>query len=216
MRRILLQILQNHDTFARIVSPIDQKLHVRFPCPICKFADKHNKTTQIVDMTEDSITMTSSCFQHGEHKITVSERNQDFVDFNTALRGIIKGAFMIEEDRENETLSVMISGGDWSGVWALRIHCEALLELGYSKIATQIFTPIITDWSGAKFSKSLYVRTGAYDYLPKGLIDFSSFLPTYGMEGFNKLWGEVQEWVKNPNKLFRNYSVDYFQLILNQ
>lgn len=216
VRRILLQILQHQDTFAKIVSPSDQKLHVRFPCPICKFADKHGKTTEVVDMTENSITMTSRCFQHGEHEITIRENNQDFVDFNTALRGIIKSAFMIEEDREKETLSIMISGGDWAGIWSLRVHCEALLELGYSKIATQIFTPTITDWSGAKFSKSLYVKTGAYDYLPKGLIDFSAFLSEYGTEGFDNLWDEVQEWVKKPYKLFRNYSVDYFQLILNK
>ncbi|MFC7443051.1 hypothetical protein [Laceyella putida] len=216
VRRILLGILQSHDEFARIVSPSDQKLHVRFPCPVCKFADKHAKTSKIKDITEDSVTMVSRCFEHGEHQVTIREDNQDFVDFNAALRDLIKGAFIIEEDQENETLSIMVDGGDWSGVWALRVHCEGLLELGYWKIATRIFAPVIVDWSGAKFSKSLYVRKGAYNYLPKGLIDFSAFLSTYGTEGFDKLWGEVQEWVKNPSKLFRNYSVDYFQLILEK
>ena len=35
-----------------------------------------------------------------------------------------------------------------------------------------------------------------------------------GKAGFERLWSEAKDWARSPSKFFRNYSVDYFRLIL--
>ena len=108
----------------------------------------------------------------------------------------------------------MCDGGDWSGVWDLRIHCEAMNLLGYQYNTPRLFCPVITDWSGAKFSKSLYVENNAYAYLPIGFKDYNEFISIYGYEGLVVLYNEIASWVKSPNKFFRNYSIEYIENIL--
>lgn len=64
------------------------------------------------------------------------------------------------------------------------------------------------DWSGAKFSKSLYVKNDAYKNIN------SAFIKTYGKSGFEKLWYEVESWIKDPKKFSRDYSIEYFQILM--
>ena len=56
----------------------------------------------------------------------------------------------------------MLDGGDWSGIWAQRMHTEGLVRLGFKEFPIRFFAPVILDWSGAKFSKSLYLKNDAY------------------------------------------------------
>lgn len=214
VRKTMLQIIQNREKFIPILSPSTKKLHLRFPCPICRFADKHAYSQRFEIVDSKTVKVINRCFEHGDHSIIIKEDNQDFFDINTALYDLLLGVFYLDADQHEKTLTIMIDGGDYAGVWPMLIHGEALLELGYRSIPNRLFAPLILDWSGAKFSKSLYVKHGAYAYLPKGLIDFSKFYECYGEEGFDRLWQEAQEWASSPVKFFRNYSVDYFRLIL--
>lgn len=38
----------------------------------------------------------------------------------------------------------------------------------------------------------------------------------YGDKGIDILWKEVNNWVEDPKKFFMNYSVDYFQMIMEE
>jgi len=214
VRKTLLTILQQRDSFYPIVSPSEKRLHLRFPCPICKYHDKQAASVRIETITETTAVLVSTCYQHGNYSITLSESSPDFIDANTPLRDILQGVLAIEEDGQSNLTSVMLDGGDWSGVWILTVFSAGLAQLGYSRLPVRFFAPVIVDWSGAKFSKSLYLENEAYRYLPSGLIDFSKFMSMYGEAGFDKLWNEAESWVKNPKRFFRNYSVDYFRLIL--
>ena len=49
---------------------------------------------------------------------------------------------------------------------------EQLLWRHITKPLVIVYTPLITDWSGSKISKSLYLRGGAYD-MEAGRIIFS-------------------------------------------
>ncbi|MDQ0417641.1 hypothetical protein J2Z48_001814 [Croceifilum oryzae] len=216
VRGTLLNILRRGKYIIPIISPSERKFHLRFPCPICKYSDKHGHYQEIEFRDFNSVQLVSNCFEHGKHSIVISEENEDFFDINTALYDLLLGAYLIETDREEKTVSIMIDGGDYAGVWPMLVHSEALLELGFHSIPNRLFAPLILDWSGAKFSKSLYVKHGAYSYLPKGLLDFSQFEKDYGSKGFDRLWIEAREWANDPVKFFRNYSMDYFNLILNQ
>ena len=67
------------------------------------------------------------------------------------------------------------------------------------------------DWSGAKLSKSLYVKEGAYSDLPSYLINYEYMKNNFGIEGLNIINNITNEWIENPYLLFRNYSIYYFK-----
>ena len=214
VRKVLLQILLNKDRFIPILSPSTNRLHLRVPCPVCKFADKHAKNQSLQVINSQSVKVINQCFDHGTHEIVIKANNKKYFEVNTALYDLLLGAYFVETDQAEKTLTIMVDGGDYAGVWSMLMHGEALIQLGYQTIPNRLFAPLILDWSGAKFSKSLYVRHQAYDHLPKGLVDFSYFQECYGKAGFERLWLEAKDWARSPSKFFRNYSVDYFRLIL--
>jgi len=217
-RDAIFNIFLEKEKFEKILSPNEENLRLRFACPICKYVDKPSINTRLKSQSNESLVFESRCFKHGKYDVIVKRDNDTFIDTNTPLRSVAKGVQLIEESKNSRSLTVMVDGGDWSGVWALNIFAQGLSELGYkvSDFPMRFFAPIIVDWSGAKFSKSLYVKSDAYKYLPQGLIDFSKFEEAYGEKGFDLLWKEVCSWVDSPKKLFRNYSVDYFKLLLQK
>ena len=40
------------------------------------------------------------------------------------------------------------------------------------------------------------------------------FMDKYGEDGILKLWNEVYSWIESPKKFFRDYSVDYFEMVM--
>lgn len=83
-----------------------------------------------------------------------------------------------------------------------------------SKLPMILYAPLVTDWSGAKLSKSLYVKEGAYKYLPTFMINFDNLRKEKGPMGLTKVYTEVHSWLEEPYKLFRNYSIYYFMEVL--
>ena len=79
-----------------------------------------------------------------------------------------------------------------------------------------VYAPLILDWSGAKLSKSLYVREGAYRYLEDPAVALAGVLGYRAMvaEGRDRrvLFRMVEEWVRDPKKLHRPYTVEYIRL----
>lgn len=214
VRQTLLKIINEEDKFRQIISPSEKRLHIRFPCPKCKLMDKSAINTKISTKTTDKVVFNLFCPHHGNFNTELTEDNNEFIDANTPLRDILQGVISIENDNHSKNLNIMIDGSDWSGLWTLQVFCNGLLALNYNSLPFRLFAPMILDWSGAKFSKSLYLHSDAYKYVPPGLIDFSKFIDIYGINGLDKLWEEVRSWASNPKKLFRNYTIDYFKLIL--
>ncbi len=215
VRRTLINIINEKEYFKKLLFPSSSDLHVRTICPICglgkknikKLKEKHNK---------NEIFLKGDCPIHGSYEINVTESNKEYVDLNTQFRDLTKGAAMLEEDKKNNTLTIMLDGSDWSGIWAQRIHTEGLVKLGFNEFPIRLFAPVILDWSGAKFSKSLYLKNDAYKDINKAFISYDNFINYYGVQGMNKLWEEVRSWIEEPKKFFRDYSVDYFQMIMEE
>lgn len=210
IRDIVIQILKNKKFFESLLSPSLENLHIRIKCPVCNLMDKENKNLLI---DTNLFVLKNICPVHGEFSIEIKNTN-DYIDLNTQLRDLIKGVLLLREDKENNTLTIMVDGGDWGGIWNHRIHCEGLLNLNCNELTTRFFTPMILDWSGAKFSKSLYLKK-SYSNINKAFLDFRVFKETFGEQGLIKLWNECESWVSDPKKFFRNYSVEYLDLILN-
>jgi hypothetical protein len=210
--------LDNETNFIPLFNPSGDNLHIRIQCPICGFIDKSVVNLKKEKTIEGYYKLTNTCFDHGDFNVMLSPDSSEFIDTNTPITDVIQRATFIEEDKNSKALSIMQDGNDWSGVWALNVFSKGLDLLGYP-INVQpyhFYSPLITDWSGAKFSKSVYVTSETYNYLPKGLINFEYFIQNYGEKGMEILWSTAQEWVNDPKKLFRDYSVDYFVKILEK
>lgn len=216
VRKTLLEILDRQAEFTPLLAPSDRKLHIRFPCPDCKYMEKQGIKTAIKERAEKyDVTLESECFEHGKHQIRITPNNKDFVDMNTPVRTVAREALFIEDSKKRNALNLVVMGGDLIHLDELVVS-EGLSLLGYNykDRPTRVYAPLVEDWSGAKLSKSVYVRSGTYGYLPSGFLDIDDFKVQFGNEGVDKLWKEAKAWVTDPKKLFRNYSVDYFVQLL--
>ncbi|PVH68139.1 hypothetical protein DL98DRAFT_564728 [Cadophora sp. DSE1049] len=92
---------------------------------------------------------------------------------------------------------------------------EQLLWRFLSKPAIIVYTPLISDWSGYKVSKSLYLQKTAYDYLRQAGQEYLLSYHVLRQEGrdLNLLWQEIERWVDEPYRLFRGYSLHYLHLL---
>ncbi|KAI0397744.1 hypothetical protein F5Y17DRAFT_413348 [Xylariaceae sp. FL0594] len=111
-----------------------------------------------------------------------------------------------------------------------------------------LYAPLIVDWSGSRFSKSLYMHGGTHGYLEKlGMNALCSYAqlkawspPVKGggggddrngvgdgkgkgkgkgheqeaHHGLRRLWGEVKQWVADPKKQSKTYSLAYLQNVM--
>lgn len=215
-RRILLEVLRRHDALLPILSPSERRLRVRLRCPVCHWVEKDATATRWRLDGDGAALLSGRCLEHGAYQLQVRRDRGGFVDCNTPLRSVVKAAMLVERERAAPVLTISVDGADWSGVWFSRVVVEGLGRLGYSaaKAPSQFFAPLIVDWSGAKFSKSLYVRDDAYRYLPDGLADYDAFLRIHGQAGFDRLWEEATGWAAEPARLFRSYSIDYIARLL--
>jgi hypothetical protein len=213
-RQMLLKILKDYSNFKEIFSPSEQYLRIRFPCPNCLLSDKASISVVVESISNDMAVLSSICPNHGRYEIRLSLETNDLIDTNAPIRSVLKACVMVDENRRRNYASFITNGNDWSGVWLQRIYSEGMAALGYNHfdIPLQFFTPMILDWSGAKLSKTLYVQSNAYDYLPPVISDTSSMVGQ--SQSFQNLWNEVRGWVKDPRKFFRNYSVAYMKQVL--
>ena len=212
VRDSVIKIFNDKDYFTKLMFPSSNDLHIRSICPYCYLGRKKIKQLN-ENHNKNSVELIEKCPYHGDYNTIIEKNNNSYIDINTQFRDLTKGVSFIEEDKLNNTLTIMLDGGDWGGIWAQRIHTEGMVRLGYNEFPIRLFAPIILDWSGAKFSKSLYLKSDAYKNINKAFINYDNFINVYGEEGLEKLWEEVFSWIKEPKKFFRDYSVDYFETI---
>jgi len=204
---ILQKIAKNQNAIVSILDPEQGRLRIRVACKYCGLTDKHSIKTVIND---DGIK--SYCPEHGWYETKYAESNK--FEYNTPLRNLIR-ALLYAEDNIDTSIDfewLRITGSDYAGFYQEQLLYRPASVLGYraSELPIILYSPLITDWSGAKLSKSLYVKHGAYKYLPNYIVNYEQFREMFGEKGIETLYKEVLSWVENPYKLFRNYSVYYF------
>lgn len=212
VRKHAINIIKKEDDFGPILSPTDGHLKYRLNCGQCNFQEKTSKLTRVKEETQDGgLIIESHCLNHDYFQEEFHIDNDTFMDLNTPLRSLIRKADLIDKANLNNSLNVMVDGGDWVHIAGILNYGLSMLGYSQDEQPLRIFAPIIEDWSGAKFSKSLYVKEGAYSGLPKEFISYNDLIDKYGERGLNVLWEEFKSWVQDPKKLFRNYTVDYFK-----
>lgn len=213
VRKIVMQIIKEYDKLAKILNPSEKKIHIRTVCPVCKWGEKKVDLQSIVSTNNENYVIKSECYKHGKFEVGLNAYNKEFIDLNCQLRDLVKGAYLIEKQKEN-IYGIMIDGGDWGGLWPLRVFSAGLMALGYDTLPGRYFTPTITDWAGTKLSKRLYVGDHAFREFQEGIMNYEKFIEEFGDEGFKKLWKEINQWIDWPAKFFRDYSVDYLKIVL--
>ncbi len=211
-RMHLIKMLSAKNSFRDILSPNDNNIHVRFPCPTCGLIEKASDSLTILSIEEElnNVHLSMKCPLHGTHMLHYSIKNDAYIDTGTSVRDVLKVAALSTAD-ESDKLTVMLDGSDWGGAWAWNISGfgAVKLDVPYERLPVRYFSPAILDGAGAKFSKSIFVSSDTYKYLPRELLDSSLLWEKYGDAIFCDLLDEVRLWVSNPSRFFRNYSIEY-------
>ena len=94
---------------------------------------------------------------------------------------------MHNEDQEQDYQIMRITGSDYAGFYQeeLLYKPASIIKFPIEKLPTILYTPLVLDWSGAKLSKSLYVKEGAYSDLPSYLINYEYMKKNFGIEGLD-------------------------------
>ncbi len=215
IRKSVIDIYKNYSFFSKLLDPSDNVLMLRTKCPLCNYSNRDNDLFEF-NIVGNSICLKSKCFKHGKYSLIVSEDNDSYIDINTQLRDLTKGILFYKRLENDNILTIMCDGKDWSGEWASRIHYSGMSALGYDKITNRIFTPLIVDWSGGKYSKSLYLENDKYFGIEKVFADFDLYYNKFGSNGIYKIYSEVESWLDDPSRFFRNYSIEYFTQLLEE
>lgn len=210
VRKKLIFILKNYIDFSNIFSPSDGIIRIRTKCPMCNYLNKDSTTVRI-EKSNEALVISSECYEHGRHSIILAENNDDFIDMNTALRNVIKESVFIENAKKEKALNIMVDGVDWVYIIPLIEQGLGLFNHSIKQLPIRVFAPLIIDETGAKFSKSIHMKSDVYSEISNQIIknmgrDISSYKNI-----LTALWEETGRWIKNPQLLFRNYSVSYFE-----
>lgn len=89
-------------------------------------------------------------------------------------------------------------------------------EVKQSAFPVIFYAPSIIDWSGARLSKTAFAD-GAYEFMKEREMDYLLSYPMLKKKGIylTPLVEEVKEWVRQPKKLFRSYTVEYLHRIFS-
>lgn len=209
---IVQTLIEQKEKIGALLDPDNGLLCMRAACPTCGLTDKegiHNK----FESSQSGWGMESRCPDHGAFTIQI-ETEASRLEYNTPLRNLIR-ALVYAEDTKDEHVPfewLRVTGSDYAGYYQEQLLYKVASMVGYlaHELPPIIYAPLITDWSGAKLSKSLYVKQNAYQYMPQYLVNYQQFIQKFGEKGVEKLFNEVSGWVREPSKLFRSYSVYYF------
>ncbi|EHK24653.1 uncharacterized protein TRIVIDRAFT_61434 [Trichoderma virens Gv29-8] len=205
MPEVLREIIMKRDFYAQYLAPETKTLAIRAACPECGLVEKYGLKN---GYAEDGSSVSFECPIHGQFSYSTKTQTNQF-QFNCQLFNLVLALFY---ERVSYNY-IEICGGDYAGFWQ-----EQLMWRFLSKPIIIVYTPLISDWSGSKISKSLYLSDTAYDYLRhaglKYLLSYECFREE--RRDLALLWKEIELWVDQPYRLFRGYSVHYMHLLFEE
>ncbi|CDO72590.1 hypothetical protein BN946_scf184985.g9 [Trametes cinnabarina] len=237
MRDAIRTIIRDRERIAAELAPERETLAMRSACPVdgCGMADKHGVKTEYV-VESDVTVLKFYCPMHGPYTLTLEEPDQlARLELNTPLRNLARALVYMSDTEDSRVggravpsrIHMRLTGMDYAGSYQEQLLHRQLFRLKYIAepplrdiidFPIVFYAPLITDWSGAKLSKSLYVKAGAYEYLEQHgktyLLEYKRMVK----DGKDRkiLFDMVRKWVERPAKLFRTYSIEYVHLHYEQ
>jgi len=215
MPSILGYIIANHETLGPQLSPKHGTLALRAACPVsgCGLAEKHGRLNMysidtslesyVMDASATDAIITFHCPFHGPHTISLSKPGElSRLEANAPTRNLIRS---MRHLLDKSVHHVRITGSDYAGMYQEVFLYRPLANwssttgLATGRTPHILYAPLVVDWSGAKLSKSLYVREGGYETMElfgtDGLCSFAQLKRHFnddGQEGLRRLWNEVK------------------------
>jgi hypothetical protein len=222
--KLLQYVISHRNVLGPQLSPKYGSLALRAACPVkgCSLAEKHGRLNLYNDVDN---TVTFHCPEHGPHTISILEPTEvACLEANAPTRNLIRSMSHL---LDNNTHHVRITGADYAGMYQEVFLYRPLAAwsaatgLAAGRTPHILYAPLIVDWSGAKLSKSLYVREDGYEAMKllgtDGLCSYAQLKAQFGgngAEGLRRVWDMMRGWLADPRKLFRSFSVDYLQRVI--
>lgn len=216
---IVRKVIKERKRIGSLLSPESKQIVLRASCPKCSLADKHGTK----NIYEDNA-IHFFCPNHGKHSIDLDKDLQK-LEYNVPSRSLLEGLVYQEDNKDKDVpyTWIIVMGSDYAGFYQEQFSYRGPLMLGadINHLPFVVYTPLITDWSGAKLSKSLYIRTGAYNYLTSQdlnyLVDYERFKEKFGgIDSLKTIYDEASLWLDEPYRIFRSYTVYYFDELLKK
>lgn len=204
-----LYILEHVKEIATVMDPDKGQLRMRIACPVCGLTDKDGEKNLY-----SGHKITAFCPHHGEFTVD-AELESYKLEYNTPLRNLIRAIAYakLNASPSFDSEYIRITGNEYAGFYQEQLMYKVAhgFDFDFTKLPIIVYCPMITDWSGAKLSKSLYVKRGAYKELPLFLQNYKGLADKYGVKGLDVISKLTDEWLDDPKKLFRDYSIYYIQ-----
>lgn len=241
MPSLVRYLIANHQTLGRQLSPKHGTLALRAACPEpgCGLAEKHGRLNQYQQpgsADDDDATITFHCPRHGPHAVSAARAaSVARLEANAPTCNLLRSMVHLLDSSSSSSgrHHVRVTGADYAGTyqeaflhrplaaWTTASSSSSGAAAGAVRGRTPhiLYAPLVVDWSGAKLSKSLYVReTGGYGAMAllgtDGLCSYARLKARVGEAGLRRLWDEVGRWVADPRRLFRCWSVEYLQRVV--
>ena len=206
-RAEFLRTLERIEDIRWWLAPSHGTVHIRIPCPDCGWAEKRADRTKLARLDEDGATFTAVCLDHGRYEAHIDpEDDQAYLDLATLYRNLIKERSV---GRDNDTLHVMMKGGDWAFGCQLVDGALGALDTPPRQMPIRVFTPQVLAPTGAKLSKSL-LREQGRGVLPADVEAW--MLDTTAWPGSIDNYVDALVWLVNelltdPKHFFRSFTV---------
>ena len=205
---IIKKIINNREYISSRLDPKYGKIRIRMSCPKCGLTDKNS----ILNKYNDN-KIIFYCPVHGEYSANL-DIDTSLLEYNSPYRNLIRCLYYtsVNNNSDYDYQILRVTGSDYAGFYQEEMRCKIASYLGYPAhtLSMIFYAPLVLDWSGAKMSKSLYVKEGAYSDMPVAFINYKYLKEKYGLNGLKKLYNIVSNWFEKPYMLFRHYTIYYF------
>lgn len=206
IKRNLSYYLINKDEIDKVINP-EQYSTIRAFCPKCK--EKIENITDINNLSKNRLEITFECEEHGIFTLQLCDDQLNKLDFSAQLRDIFKG-LMSDYLEKKDQLLIMVDGRDWSNEWDHYIHLKGKKLFLHDRVTPRIFTPLILDSYGGKLSKSLYLNPEfRYKGIECNFENIETIEQIYGKKSLNIISDEIESWLNDSTKFYRDYTVNY-------
>ncbi|CAG8664483.1 36195_t:CDS:1 [Gigaspora margarita] len=213
---IITKLINEREKIGQSLFPSTKCLALRMTCPQCGLADIYG----IKNCYNGNI-ISFFCPNHGRYSIDIEKDDLQTLQYETQLRSLVRGLLYTEDNKDKDVPYswLRVTGGDFAGFYQEQLFYRVVAMMGIDIVNSPliVYSPLVIDWAGVKLSKSILVK-GGYKYLTEQGLDYfihyRKFKEMFDKKGLEILFDEVNLWLDEPHKLFRNYTIFYFDELL--
>ncbi|MFE4516977.1 ASCH domain-containing protein [Kitasatospora sp. NPDC056783] len=207
------EFLRTLDFLDRIrfwLAPASGTAHIRLPCPVCGWSQKHADHTRLLELDGSGALFEAMCHEHGRYEADITPLGGGYLDLSTLYRNVVKERSYHPGDG---TLHVMVKGGDWVFGCQLVDGAHAAIGAPTAPVPLRVFTPQVLGSDGGKLSKSLLTATASSGDATDWLLDPAAW-PGTQADYVEALTGAAELMLSNPRHFYRSYTTTALETLM--